>query len=338
MPRGQKSKLRAREKRQHARDESQGLQGAQATEEDHGMLPSSSPVLGDSPPSSPVSIWQESERTPVIPTPAAALLYKKSDGGVESQDEESPSPSQVPTPNKDPLSRKVTKLVHFLMEKYVMKEPIRKADMLKIVNKKYKKHFPEILRKTTEHLEVVFGLELEEVGPSSGFYALTSQLDISSGRALCGDMGIPRTGLLMNLLGLIFMKGNRVAEEEIWEFLNMLGICPGRRHLIFGEPKKFLTKDLVQEGYLEYRQVPSSDPPRYEFLWGPRAHAEITKMKVLEVLAKLNDTVPSAFPDLYEEALRDEAERAHARVVARARNRGMANASSKAMSSSSSHM
>ncbi|XP_007957298.1 melanoma-associated antigen B1-like [Orycteropus afer afer] len=338
MPRGQKSKLRAREKRQHARGESQGLQGAQATEEDHGMLPSSSPVLGDSPPSSPVSILQESERTPVTPTPASALLYKKSDGGVESQDEERPSPSQVPTLNTDPLSWKVFMLSHFLMEKYVMKGPIRKADMLKIVKKKDKKHFPEILRRTTERLEIGFGLELREVNPSSGTYALISQLDISSGGTLYGNMGIPRTGLLMNLLGLIFMKGNRITEEETWEFLNVLGIYPGRRHLIFGEPKKLLTKDLVQEGYLEYRQVPNSDPPRYEFLWGPRAHAETTKMKVLEILAKVNDSVPSAFPDLYEEALRDEAERAHARVVARARNRGMANASSKAMSSSSSHM
>ena len=55
--------------------------------------------------------------------------------------------------------------------------------------------------------------------------------------------------------------------------------------------------------YLEYRQVAHSDPPRYEFLWGPRAHAETSKMKVLEFLTKVNDTVPSAFSIQYEEAL-----------------------------------
>ena len=53
----------------------------------------------------------------------------------------------------------------------------------------------------------------------------------------------------------------------------------------------------------EYRQVAHSDPPRYEFLWGPRAHAETSKMKVLEFLAKVNETVPSAFSSQYEEAL-----------------------------------
>ena len=55
--------------------------------------------------------------------------------------------------------------------------------------------------------------------------------------------------------------------------------------------------------YLEYRQVAHSDPPRYEFLWGPGAHAETSKMKVLEFLAKVNDRVPSAFSSQYEEAL-----------------------------------
>ena len=47
---------------------------------------------------------------------------------------------------------------------------------------------------------------------------------------------------------------------------------------IFGEPRKLITKDLVQKRYLIYRRVPNSDPPGYEFLWGPGAYAETTKM------------------------------------------------------------
>ena len=50
---------------------------------------------------------------------------------------------------------------------------------------------------------------------------------------------------------------------------------------------------------------------------GPQAHAETSKMKVLEFLAKVNDTVPSAFSSQYEEALRDEEERGRATVPAR---------------------
>ncbi|KAG8516831.1 Melanoma-associated antigen B3 [Galemys pyrenaicus] len=209
-------------------------------------------------------------------------------------------------------------LVQFLLEKYKTKEPITQAALLKVVNKKYREHFPEILRRASERMELVFGLELKEVNPSNPSYSLVSKLALPSEEDLVGGVGLPKTGFLMTLLGVIFMKGNRASEEDIWDFLNVLGVHAGRRHIIFGEPRKFITQDLVQQKYLEYRQVPGSDPPTYEFLWGPRAHVETTKMKVLKVLAKISNTTPSAFPDLYEEALCDEAERASARFMARA--------------------
>ncbi|KAB0398869.1 hypothetical protein E2I00_006064 [Balaenoptera physalus] len=47
-------------------------------------------------------------------------------------------------------------------------------------------------------------------------------------------------------------------------------VYAGKQHCICGEPRELLTKVWVQEGYLEYRQVPHSDPAHYEFLWGPR--------------------------------------------------------------------
>ena len=86
-----------------------------------------------------------------------------------------------------------------------------------------------------------------------------------------------KSGLIMVLLGVIFMNGNRATEKEIWEFLSMLGIYAGRRHWIFGEPRRLITKDLVQKEYLNYRRVPNSDPPRYDFLWGLRACTETSE-------------------------------------------------------------
>ena len=38
-----------------------------------------------------------------------------------------------------------------------------------------------------------------------------------------------------------------------------------------------ITKDLVQNEYLNYRRVPNSDPPCYEFMWGPRACVETSE-------------------------------------------------------------
>uniref|UniRef100_A0A8D2DCA8 MAGE domain-containing protein n=1 Tax=Sciurus vulgaris TaxID=55149 RepID=A0A8D2DCA8_SCIVU len=330
MPRGQKSKLRAREKRRQARGEDQGPQSAQATEAEEEEFPSPSPVSESASQGNVAAgtSWQSLEAQASSPQ-AAASSCVSSDESAKSEEEENPnSPSSSRILGKDPLTRKAGILVQFLLHKYNMKEPIIKADMLKIISRKYRKHFPEILRRTTERMELVFGLDLKEADPSGSSYSLVSKMDLPNEGSQNDGKGFPKNGLLMPLLGLIFMNDNCVSEEEMWEFLNMLGLYDGRKHFIFGEPRKLVTKDLVQEKYLEYRQVPHSDPPRYEFLWGPKAHAETSKMQVLEFLAKVNGTVPSVFQARYEEALRDEEERFHARVAARVGTPALPGASS----------
>ncbi|XP_019273530.1 melanoma-associated antigen B17 [Panthera pardus] len=323
MPRGQKSKLRAREKRQKAQSESQGLAGAQATAAVVESPSSPLPVSEGAPPRPPAAgSPQKSPRARSASGPAAAISGSSSDEGAKSQGEESPGLSHAPPSSesalRDHLSKEAGLLVQFLLHKYKVREPITKAEMLQIISEEHQEQFPEILRKTTERMELVFGLDLKEADPSGQSYAFVRKGDLPVEGRLSDGVGFPKNGLLMPLLSVIFMNGNRATEEEMWEFLNVLGVYAGRRHPLFGEPRKLITRDLVQEKYLEYRQVPDSDPPRYEFLWGPRAHAETSKMKVLEFLAKASDTVPSAFQAHYEEALRDEEERAQARAAATA--------------------
>ncbi|XP_006835725.1 PREDICTED: melanoma-associated antigen B4-like [Chrysochloris asiatica] len=330
MPRGQKSKLRAREKRQRARIETQDLQGAEASATKVEGSPSPSSVLGNTPQSSPVAhILQECKKGPVTATTIAAILARKSNGDAKSQQEKNPSTDNEESfymnSKKDPLSLKVSPLVEFMIDKYKNKEPIMKTEMLQLLNENHEEQFPEILRRAKDRMELIFGLELKEDSPNSNSCHFVSMLNIAKGRSLTGGSGLPKTGLAMTLLCIIFMNGNRATEDELWEFLGLLGIYAGKVHSIFGDPRKFITKDLVMEGYLVFRKVPKSDPPCNEFLWGPRAYAETTKMKALQVLAKINNTVPSSFPALYEEALRDEEERAQARAVnarAGARSRG----------------
>ena len=63
-------------------------------------------------------------------------------------------------------------LVEFLLEKDTKKEPISQHALLKVVGKKYWQHFPEILRRASKHMELVFGLDLMEVNCSRNIYAL----------------------------------------------------------------------------------------------------------------------------------------------------------------------
>ncbi|XP_007524637.1 melanoma-associated antigen 10-like [Erinaceus europaeus] len=217
--------------------------------------------------------------------------------------------------SRDPLNGKVMELVRLMILKYRLKEPITRAEMLKVVIKGYMKRFPMIFKKACRCLEVIFGIEVKEVDPTVHSYILVNSLGLTYDQMLSNNQSMPKTGLLIIVLGLIFLEGNCAPEESIWDFLNMVGVYCGRDHFIYGDPWILLTREWVQENYLIYRQVQNSNPPRYEFLWGPRAHAETNKMKVLEFLAKIKGTDPASYTFWYEEALRDEEERARARVV-----------------------
>uniref|UniRef100_A0A8C0W8A9 MAGE domain-containing protein n=1 Tax=Castor canadensis TaxID=51338 RepID=A0A8C0W8A9_CASCN len=221
------------------------------------------------------------------------------------------APPEIESSPRNEIDEKVTDLVHFLLFKYKMKEPTTKAEMLSSSIQNYQGSFSVIFSEACECMQIVFGIDLKEVDPTEQSYLL----------------GMPKTGLLIFILSLIFMKGSCVSEESVWETLSKIGVFDGKQHCIYGDPRKLITEDFVQEQYMEYRQVPNSDPALYEFLWGPRTHAETSKMKVLEFLANIIGSDPSSFPVWYEEALRDEKERALARMATE--NDGTATASCK---------
>ena len=285
-------------------------------------LPSTSSLLEDNSQSSSAtgsnSTSQGSSEAPSTTSTFSTTSDTTSDEEDTSQDEEDSGSSDISSSTySDTLNSMTSLLEQFLLHKYKMKQPIMKENMLKIIHPRYHDRFAKILKRAAEHIEAVSAVDLKEADSTIHSYDLVSKLYLPNNGRVWDGRGLPETGLLMTVLGVIFVKGHCAAEEDIWKFLNMMRVYAGRKHFIYGEPRKLITKDFVTMKYLEYRQVANSDPPRYEFLWGPRAHAETSKMKVLEFLAKVNDTVPSAFSSQYEEALRDEEERARATVPAR---------------------
>ncbi|XP_068819345.1 melanoma-associated antigen B2-like [Capricornis sumatraensis] len=333
MPRGQKSKHRAREKRRQARAETQGLHDQTTTSGGEETTSSSPPDSESGPSSSSAAGTSKGPQGAQGTTSAAAGAIRKRSGvgraarsrsgvGAEGQVQEGENSSQASaaagSSHTDLLTWKAEVLVQYMLCKYTMRALIKRSEMLKAVTRRYREQFPEILSRASERMELVFGLVLKEVRPNSHCYTLVSNLDLSDSESMRGDWGLPKNGLLMPLLGVIYLNGNHAPEEKIWKFLNMLGIYDGRSHFIFGEPRKLITEDLVREGYLEYRQVPGSDPPRYEFLWGPKLLTETSKMKVLQFLAKVKDSGHTAFLPQYEEAWREEVESTGDRGAARA--------------------
>ncbi|XP_012881937.1 PREDICTED: melanoma-associated antigen B3 [Dipodomys ordii] len=305
MPRAQRSNRRSHEKCCQASKKTQELQSPEPTRST-SPLPQWGMITRSKSACTPQIVFDTLEKalSTTVPEDDSSTRSQKK---TTCQTKEKQSPL-APTKNSngDVLNNIAQVLVEFMMDKYIMKKPIMKEDMLKIVNKKYKKHFQEILRRAAFNMEVVFGIDLQENITTNHSYVIVNKMKLPNDGRVNAGKGYPKTGLLMNILGVIFLKGNCASEEKIWEFLNKMKIYDGKKHFLFGEPRKLITEDFVKLKYLEYREVPNSDPPHYEFLWGPRAHTETTKMKILEFWARINHTLPSTFHSCYDEALKEE--------------------------------
>ncbi|KAI4554238.1 hypothetical protein MJG53_019537 [Ovis ammon polii x Ovis aries] len=147
-----------------------------------------------SPPSSPAAgDHQELEGAMAPSSPDAGPSCARSDEGAQGPEEESAGASQAApatqSTRKDPLARKARILVEFLLEKYTKKEPITQNTLMKIVSRKYRQHFPEILSTACEHVELVFGLEMKEVDRSRNIYTLISKLNLEGNDCPSGEGG-----------------------------------------------------------------------------------------------------------------------------------------------------
>ena len=110
------------------------------------------------------------------------------------------------------LTRESESLLRYMLFKYMMRELIKRSEMLKVIHRSYREQFPEILSRDSECMELEFGLVLKEVRPNSHCYTLVSNLDLSDSESMRSDWGLMKNGLLMPLLGVIYLNGNHAPE------------------------------------------------------------------------------------------------------------------------------
>ncbi|XP_006869798.1 PREDICTED: melanoma-associated antigen 10-like [Chrysochloris asiatica] len=267
---------------------SSGNATSSATALVHGSLEEESGVRVPSAPQSLQGAWSSSTAIVAFPIPISAE-------GASHQVEERANASR--SWQKKQLGQKVLHLVRLLLFKYQRKEPTTKTEITALVTHKYRAQFPVVFRRAAEILQLVFEVDVREVGPIGHTYVLVTTLDHSHHRMPSGSaLSLQKSSSLILVLGVIFLEGSCAHEEKVWNVLGMMGIYVGREHFIHGEPRRLLTKHWVQEKYLQYRRAPNSFPVHGEFLRGPRAHMGTTQMKVLEVVAKVSGTEPSSFP------------------------------------------
>ena len=135
---------------------------------------------------------------------------------------------------QDALWVKKNELGQFLLSRYLAKEPITEAEVLNSVLKDYQDHLLAVLDQASEYLQLVFGLEVKEVGPSKHTYILVPTLGLTLNDMLRKGQRLPMAGILVVILCLTAVEDNCAPEEQVCGELSKMGVCPGREHFIYG--------------------------------------------------------------------------------------------------------
>ncbi|XP_004606695.2 melanoma-associated antigen 4-like [Sorex araneus] len=209
----------------------------------------------------------------------------------------SQQPAQDGAGLQEALHDKMSNLVGFLLLKYRTKQLTTKEVILRTILNNDEENFSFILSQVSECLQLVFGIDVKEINPQIHSYVLVTTLGLTYDGMVGPQQTMPNTGLLVMVLGVILLEDDCASEQTIWEQLALMGVYPGRKHFIYGEPRELLTNVWVQNQYLDYRREPGSYPARYQFLWGLRAHAETSKVEVMEFLLNIinSDNRPLTF-------------------------------------------
>ncbi|XP_077002033.1 melanoma-associated antigen D2 isoform X2 [Tamandua tetradactyla] len=259
----------------------------------------------------PIAFWaRRASRTRLAAWARRALLSLRSPKARRGKArrraaklQSSQEPQVLPPRDVALLQGRANDLVKYLLVKDQTKIPIKRSDMLKDIIKEYTDVYPEIIERAGYSLEKVFGIQLKEIDKNDHLYILLSTLEPTDAGILGTTKDSPKLGLLMVLLSIIFMNGNRSSEAVIWEVLRKLGLRPGVHHSLFGDVKKLITDEFVKQKYLDYARVPNSNPPEYEFFWGLRSYYETSKMKVLKFACKVQKKDPKEWAAQYREAM-----------------------------------
>lgn len=208
------------------------------------------------------------------------------------------------------VENKVNELVHFLLIMDQKKMPIKRQDINKHVLKEHSRAFTKFIEEAGRKLKHIFGIELVDMsGDKKKSYCLinTMDTDVDEPHIVWSPDDNARLGLVMVILSTIFMSGNTITDSKLYSMLKVLGVDTEVTHEVFGDVKKFISQDLVRQGYLVHERQDISDPPVYEYKWGPRAKFETSKRNVLDFVCQVyGDTDPSKWTSQWQDVQRTE--------------------------------
>ncbi|XP_038169334.1 MAGE-like protein 2 [Arvicola amphibius] len=201
-----------------------------------------------------------------------------------------------------PLDERADALVQFLLVKDQARVPVQLSEMVNAVIREYKDDSLDIISRANAKLESSFGYQLKEIDTKTHSYIIV-KTEYPQSNMLTSHLDRPKFNLLMVVLSLIFMKGYCIRENLLFSFLFQLGLDVHATSGLFTSTKQLITSVFVRHRYLEYRQIPFTEPAEYELLWGPRAFLEANQMHIFRFLAALYENQAQIWTGQYLQSL-----------------------------------
>lgn len=152
------------------------------------------------------------------------------------------------------------KMYIYILNFSTNKIPIKKADMIKNILDRQERLFNPVMEKTRNDLRDIIGYDCIEVPDRKPkqFIVISLIPNYTLDMEPAGNNEMPQAILLFIILSFIFMKGGKVKEIILWQYIfKQLGIEDEEEanHYFFGDVKKLIHEVFIKQLYLSRDKV-----------------------------------------------------------------------------------
>ncbi|XDA90679.1 hypothetical protein R6Z07F_020285 [Ovis aries] len=158
--------------------------------------------------------------------PVEAQLFGAEAGEAASPSASSPTVSCSALAEALPqeaLNEMVANLVKFFLLKYLPKQLISQAEMLKKVLRDNQEHFSVVFTQASQCLQVVIGMEMKDLNAREHIYIMVPTLGLTCDEMLSSGQSLPKAGFLVLVLSLIMQNEDLAPEEAVLGALSRMG-------------------------------------------------------------------------------------------------------------------